>query len=43
MMVPQPEHRAAIAAEGALGGALLGAGRAAVFSGCVFPVIGYKA
>jgi hypothetical protein len=37
VVVPQPEHRAAVAAEGALGGAFLCLGGAAVFDGCVFP------
>jgi hypothetical protein len=38
MVVPQPEHRAAITAEGALGRAFLCLRRATVFDGCVFPV-----
>jgi hypothetical protein len=38
MVVPQPEHRAAITAEGALGRAFLCPRCATVFDGCVFPV-----
>jgi len=36
VMIPQPEHTAAVAAENALGFAFLFRGQAAVFDCCVF-------